>query len=266
VAQWTRLDQYTEAYSACLDWPAPVRHAPPITRRPPLVPRRLPVLILSGGFDSLTPRLRGATVVARQVGRSARLVTLANLTHVVEQDGDNGCAESIYRRFVARPGNLARENTSCAGAVAPIHAVGSYPRLLAGAAPARPARGNRAGRTALRAVTVALAAAGDEISRWPLLSGGADRGLRGGQVTFTGGNVLRIRLRAVRWVRDAVIGGTASWNQATGLVTARLTVTPRQGPRVRLIARWHVYARPDTPAEITGTAGHTRLAATAPAP
>ena len=48
LAQWTSMDQYTEAYSACLNWPAPVHHNPPITRRPPLVPARLPVLILSG--------------------------------------------------------------------------------------------------------------------------------------------------------------------------------------------------------------------------
>jgi pimeloyl-ACP methyl ester carboxylesterase len=157
VTQWTELDQYTEAYSACLNWPARVHHAPPITRRPPLVPARLPVLILSGGLDSLTPRLDGATLVARQMGRSARLVTLANLTHVTEQDGDNACAESIYRRFVSRPGDLRRENTSCARRVAPVHTVGAYPERLGGAVPARPAAGNRAGRTALRAAPVVAA-------------------------------------------------------------------------------------------------------------
>ena len=114
LAQWTSMDQYTEAYSACLDWPAPVHRNPPITGRPPLVPARLPVLILSGSLDSLTPRLGGATLVARQMGRSARLVTLANLTHVTEQDGDSGCAMSIYQRFVRNPGGLPGENTSCA--------------------------------------------------------------------------------------------------------------------------------------------------------
>ena len=132
------MDQYTEAYSACLNWPSRCTTTPPITRRPPLVPARLPVLILSGGLDSLTPRLDGATLVARQMGRSARLVTLANLTHVTEQDGDNACAESIYRRFVASPGELRRENTSCARRVAPVHTVGAYPERLAGAVPARP--------------------------------------------------------------------------------------------------------------------------------
>jgi pimeloyl-ACP methyl ester carboxylesterase len=266
VTQWTELDQYTEAYSACLDWPTPVHHDPPITKRPPLVPARLPVLILSGGLDSLTPKLHGATLVARQLGKSARLVTVANLTHVTEEDGNSTCAASIYRRFVADPGDLARQNTSCAPRVAPIHTVGSYPRTLARAVAATAAPGNHAGRTALRAVTVALASVGDEISRWPLLSGDVDRGLRGGSVTFSGGNVLRIRLRSVRWVTNATVSGTASWNQASQRVTARLTVRLSNGEVVRLTARWAVYARPGRPAVISGSAGRARLAATAPAP
>jgi pimeloyl-ACP methyl ester carboxylesterase len=266
VTQWTEMDQYTEAYSACLNWPSRVHHTPPITRRPPLVPARLPVLILSGGLDSLTPRLDGATLVARQMGRSARLVTLANLTHVTEQDGDNACAESIYQRFVLRPADLHRENTSCARRVAPIHTVGTYPERLAGAVPARPAPGNRAGRTALRAVTIGLAAVGDEISRWPLLGGRVDRGLRGGRVTFSGSGTLRIRLTGVRWVTNAAIDGTALWRQSSGWVTARLTVRVAGGAVVRMTARWRVYAEPGQRAVITGSAGRARLAATAPAP
>ena len=74
VAQWTQLDQYTEAYSACLNWPTPTHLFAPITKRPPLVPPRLHVLILSGTADSLTPWPDGATVVASQFGKSARVV------------------------------------------------------------------------------------------------------------------------------------------------------------------------------------------------
>jgi pimeloyl-ACP methyl ester carboxylesterase len=266
VAQWTELDQYTEAYSACLRWPSPVHSVQPITKRPPLVPRSLPVLILSGSVDSLTPRLDGATLVARQMGPSARLVTLANLTHVTEQDGNNACAESIYRRFVLDPGGLKHENTSCAARVAPIHAVGTYPQRLADAVPATARPGNKAGPAALRAVTVALASVGDEISREPLLTGLVDRGLRGGTVRFSGGNVLRIALHGVRWVTNATITGTALWNQATGQVVARLTVRPSHGTLVHLTARWAVYAQPGQYAIITGQAGGARLLATAPAP
>jgi pimeloyl-ACP methyl ester carboxylesterase len=265
VTQWTSMDQYTEAYSACLNWPTPTRRNPPITRHPPLVPPGLPVLILSGTFDSLTPRLDGATLVARQMGPSARLVTLANLTHVTEQDGNSACAMSIYRRFVLDPGGLQQMNTSCAGRVAPIHTVGSYPRLLRGAAAATPLPGNQAGRQALRAATVSLASVGDEVSRWPLLSDDHDLGLRGGRITFSGGTNLRIALHGVRWVSDASTDGTARWDPATDTVTARLTVR-YGGGAVRLTARWLLFAAHDQPAVITGTAGSRRLAATMPAP
>jgi hypothetical protein len=224
------------------------------------------VLILSGSLDSLTPRLDGATLVARQMGRSARLVTLANLTHVTEQDGDSGCAMSIYQRFVSDPGGLAGENTGCAARVAPIHAVGRYPRLLAEAVPASPRPGNRAGRQALRAATVALASVGDEVSRWPLLSGDRDLGLRGGRVSFSGGTQLKITLRGVRWVSDAAIDGTAVWDQSSGWVTARLTVHPGRGAVVRLTGRWRVFGTQRQPAVIRGSQGGRRLAAECPAP
>jgi pimeloyl-ACP methyl ester carboxylesterase len=266
ITQWTSLDQYTEAYSACLDWPTPVHHNPPITARPPLVPASLPVLILSGTLDSLTPRLHGATLVTRQMGSSARLVTFANLTHVMLQDANDSCPASVYQRFVRHPGDLAHQNTSCARRVAPIHTVGTYPLRLADAVPATATHGNTAGRQALQAASVALASVGDEISRWPLLSDDHDLGLRGGRVVFSGGNVLRISLRGVRWVTNATIDGTARWNQSSGWVTARLTVHPDGAAAVRLTARWRPFGAQDQLAVISGSQGRRNLAAASPAP
>jgi pimeloyl-ACP methyl ester carboxylesterase len=266
LAQWTSLDQYTEAYSGCLRWPSPHRGHRPIVARPPLVPRRLHVLVLSGTLDSLTPRLGGATLVTRQLGPSARLVTLANMTHVAGQDVNNGCALSIYRRFVSHPGGLATENTSCARRVTPVHTVGTYPRRLADAVAATAAPGNAAGRSALQAVSVALASVGDEISRWPLLSGDHDRGLRGGTITFRPGRWLRIRLSGVRWVSDATIDGTAWWNQSADRVTARLVVHPGSGSAVRMTARWRPFGTQAQLAAITGSQGGRRIVAVALAP
>jgi pimeloyl-ACP methyl ester carboxylesterase len=266
VGQWTQLDQYTEAYSGCLDWPSPARLVPPITRRPPLVPARLPVLILSGTFDSLTPWLDGAALVARQMGPSARVVRVANLTHVTLQDGNDSCPAAIYQHFIRDPGGLAHQDTSCAGRVAPIHAVGVYPVRLAAAVPATATRGNTAGHRALQAAAVAVASVGDETSRWPLLAGSRDLGLRGGQVSFAGGTVVRISLRHVRWVTNASIDGTARWDQLANRVTARLTVHLPGAAPVRLTARWRLYAGPGQPAVITGSQGGTHLAAVCPAP
>ena len=265
LRQWTSLDQYTEAYSACLRWPSPSKLVPPITRKPPLVPRRLPVLILSGTLDSLTPKLGGATLVARQMGPSARLVTVANLTHVALQDANDACPASIYQRFVLDPGNLQHENTSCAARVTPVHTVGAYARHLAGVAPAAPAPGNAAGRRARQAAAAALASAADELNRFPLLAGNKDRGLRGGTVTFSTGHGLLATLHGVRWASGARTDGTALWDPATGQVTARLAVR-YGGGTVRLTARWLLFAAQDQPAVITGTAGPRRLAATMPAP
>jgi pimeloyl-ACP methyl ester carboxylesterase len=266
VTQWTRMDQYTQTFSACLRWPAPAHLAPPIARKPPLVPAGLPVLVLSGTFDSLTPWLDGASAVTRQLGRSARAVQVANLTHVTLQDANDSCPAAIYQRFVRQPGGLARQDTACAARVAPIHTVGVYPLRLAGVVPAAAAHGNTAGRQARQAAAVALASAGDEISRWPLLDGGSDLGLRGGRITFTGGRVLRLSFRHVRWVSDATIGGTAWWNQPAGWVTARLTVHVAGSAPVRLTARWRPFGTPGQLAVITGSQGQRHLAASSPAP
>ncbi len=264
--QWIDLDQYTEDYSGCLGWPAPAHHLPPITRKPPLVPSRVHVLILSGTFDSLTPWLDGATLVASQVGKSARVVRVANLTHVTLQDGNDSCPASIFQRFVVDPGGLARQNAACAGRVAPVHMVGAYPLRLAQAAPATPAKGNAASREALAEASTALASVGDEISRWPLLDGVTDLGLRGGKITFSGGNLLTIRLTSARWVADATISGTATWNQRTNFVTAHLTVTATGAKPLKLTATWRVYGSQTQLAVITGSQGSRRLAAVTPAP
>jgi hypothetical protein len=69
----------------------------------------------------------------------------------------------------------------------------------------------------------------------------------------------------VRWATGARTDGTARWNPATGLVTARLTVR-YGGGTVRLTAHWLLFAARDQPATITGTAGSRRLATTMPAP
>lgn len=266
LRQWTTMDQYTEAYSACLGWPTPTHLVAPITRRPPLVPRRLRVLILSGTLDSLTPWLHGATLVARQMGPSARVIRVANLTHVTLQDSNDSCPASIFQRFVRNPAGLANMNASCARRVTPIHTVGSYPRRLADAVAATPSRGNQVRTRALQAASVAVAAVGDETSRFPLLSGRRDLGLRGGTVTFSRGHPRKITLHGVRFVADATISGTAQWSRTPDVVSAHLTVRLRGMAPVRLAAQWQPFGAQDQRAVITGSEGKRRLAATAPAP
>src|SRR6185437_7388106 len=161
---------------------------------------------------------------------------------------------------------LAHENTSCAGLVSPVHTVGSYPLRLAQAVPARPTKGNQLDRAALQGASTALASVGDEISRWPLLSGDSDRGLRGGHISFSGANVLKISFRDARWTAGAMINGTATWNQATDFVTAQLTVSLVGAKPVRLTAHWRPFGEQNQLAVIAGSQGGRRLAAVTPAP
>jgi hypothetical protein len=119
----------------------------------------------------------------------------------------------------------------------------------------------------LQAASTALAIVGDEISRWPLLSGGGvDLGLRGGRITFSSGKVVTISLHDARWVANATVSGTARWNQASDFVTARLTARPAGASPVRLTAYWRPYGEPNQLAVITGSQGGKRLAAVTPAP
>jgi hypothetical protein len=186
---------------------------------------------------------------------------------VTLQSANDACPASILQRFIANPAGLATENTSCAAQVAPIHTVGSYPLKLAQAMAARPTAGNQVGRPGLQAASTALALVGDEISRFPLLTGfGTDIGLRGGQISFSRGKVLTISLHNARWVADATVSGTATWNQSTGFVSAQLTVTPALAATVRLTAQWRQYGLQNQLAVITGSQGGLRLAAVTPAP
>ena len=160
-AEVIQMNGYTEAYDSCLNWPAPTSTDPPITRTPPLMPKSLPVLVISGDLDSLTPP-PGNAHVARQVGTSARYIEIPNHTHVVAEPssawpGLETCGDTVYRQFVTNPGKLNTLDTSCTRHTPPVPLVGSFPKTLANAIPATATKGNRAGTQALREAEIAAA-------------------------------------------------------------------------------------------------------------
>ena len=259
--EWALMNYSIETYNACLDWPAKVHRDPPVVIQPPLAPSSHPVLILSGDMDSLTP-LAGARLVARQIGPSARVVVLHNLTHVTAEGVRYGCASSIYRSFVQDPSALATMDASCARNVPEIHTVPTNPLVLSQAIPAAPLPGNTAGRRARQAAAIAVAAVGDEIARWPFVFASSDAGLRGGVTTFSGGSTLVMSLHRVRWVADATIDGTSRW--VGHHATARLVVRAA-GLTVRLNARWDPFGHLAV-ARVVGHAGGASLRAQLPAP
>jgi pimeloyl-ACP methyl ester carboxylesterase len=277
VEEWTTSP--VAEFDDCVDWPVPVRHDPPITRstgappwgspdpsgRPPLVPPTLPVLVLSGGLDTLTPWTGGA-VVAAQLGPSARWVKVENTIHVTALADPYGCASGLVRQFVRRPDRLHSMDTSCAHRIPEVRVVGEFPRRLAATTPATPRKGNQAKAGGLRLAAVGAAAVGDAIAQWWYLPGSRGHGLRGGWFSAEGDESVQLDLHKVRFVADATVDGRVAWNTATGLVTARVVVKGPRRATATVRMRWHDLARHPR-ATLTGRTGFgSRLAAVLPAP
>src|SRR5215213_2328949 len=263
VQEWTTSP--VAEFDDCIRWPAPVRSDPPITRRPPLVPPTVPVLVLSGGLDTLTGWTDGA-IVAGQMGPSARWVKVENTVHVTALGDVDGCASGLVREFVRHPERLATMDTSCASRIPEVRVVGEFPRRLSGATPATPAKGNRAGTAGLKLAAVGAATVGDAIAQWWYLPGSRGHGLRGGWFTTQGDESVGLELHKLRFVADTVVDGTAAWNTTTGRVTARVTVKGPHGATTSLHLRWNDLARRSR-ATVTGRTGSgAHLAAIRPAP
>jgi hypothetical protein len=261
AAEWVQMNAYTEDYTGCLDWPAPVHHDPPITRPLPLVDSGVPVLVLNGSLDSLTPAVGGAHV-ARQIGSSARFVEVPNMVHLVGLYDPYGCGASLVRAFVAHPERLATLDTGCTATVPEVRAVGDFPQALAGVVPARNLPGSTAGTGRLRLAAAAVATVGDAVERWYYMSGSTDRGLRGGSVRAyaDGAGVTHITLRGDRFVTDAAVDGQVRIGTDGLTVTAWVTIRSAGAAPLRLQIRWDG-GRLHALATVTGPALRAVLAA-----
>lgn len=247
VREWLTISGYSEAYQACLDWPRPVHRAPVVPASPSPLPASIPILVIGGDLDSLTP-LSDARVFGPTLGAAVRVVTLPNTVHVTSE-GDTtlavgaACARAIIREFVRAPWELATLDARCAQRIPAVHTPGAYPLRLRGARPASLGSGRDPGADARRAVTVAAGALADAtIRRW--YSGAArGPGLRGGSFTASGDSVVRLKLRRVRFVRDATVSGTGSWRLSNGAVRGALVVRIAGGRSVRVRVAWKQRSR-----------------------
>jgi pimeloyl-ACP methyl ester carboxylesterase len=112
-----QLIDSTAGFRTCQVWDAGV--APPEEDQP--VSSDVPALVLSGGFDPITPTA-GAREVARTLSRST-FVELPSQGHGVTLEP--GCPQDIARSFVAAP--EATPGTSCVASIPPPHFAGADP-------------------------------------------------------------------------------------------------------------------------------------------
>ena len=245
--EWLSMNTYSEAFLSCLRWPRIGHPELPAGPARPLISARVPVLVLGGDLDSWTPA-SDAPAVLRQIGPSARLVVLRNAVHT-STEGDilltaaTRCGRHLVRAFVAAPQRLDSLNASCAGRIPPIHTPGSFPLRLSGAAPADVTSGTASLRVR-RAATVAAEALGDATQTWWSATGDVGGGLYGGRFTGTeNGPDVRLVLHGVRFVADAAVSGTGTWDIPSGAVHATVTVTARAGFRCRFAVAYSESSR-----------------------
>jgi pimeloyl-ACP methyl ester carboxylesterase len=220
AAEWLTISGFSQPYDVCREWPRSVR--PP---RVPDVEVDVPILVVGGDLDSLTP-LADAPAFAPALGDDVTIVTLKNTVHVTSE-GDTYLVEGMRcARWVIRSFLRGALDSSCAASVPALH-VPDYPLTLSAAAPATLVSGPDPGESARRAATVAAQAFADATMR-AVYSGGArlGPGLRGGRFVA---REDRLTLQDVRFVTDAKVSGTGT--HVNGAVDATLTVA---GVTVRL--------------------------------
>jgi pimeloyl-ACP methyl ester carboxylesterase len=227
VKEWVNVDPFIEPYHICTSWPHRIHRAdPPVVPHTPLDASHVPVLILNGDLDSLTPAA-GGEHIHRQIGNAdSRHVIAANTVHLVAVDNPHPrCGASMVRTFLSDPSTLKTLDASCASDIPAVRTVGVFPRTVAKAQPVH----GRASMRVRRLAAVALAAAGDAVHRYGYINGNHDRGLRGGKINYhrTSDHVFEVaHLVKVRWTEDATVTGHVSWGNS--LTHAGGTITVHQ--------------------------------------
>jgi TAP-like protein len=247
-AVWTGLEY--EGAIACLPWPGPRRPDPPAP--PDAVYPPVPTLVLNGDPDNITAS-SGAQMVASRFPRST-FVELANSVHVTALGDRDDCAAPLVRRFIRR---LDADDTSCAGRIAEVRTVESFPAWRPRRRPRSRAPATAAHRAHRVAAVAAAATVADAIARWAINYSGAS----GGRWSYRGDRVVRFRFRRARFARDVAVSGTATWRLADGAVRAEL----RLPGRARLRASWSTQV-PLATATLSGRLGGRRLRAAMLAP
>jgi pimeloyl-ACP methyl ester carboxylesterase len=215
-SEWLTLSAYSESYQACLEWPKPVHRAPPVPAQAKPLPASIPILVLGGDLDSLTP-LSDSLVFGPALGANVRVIPLRNTVHVTSEGDDYlfagaGCARHVIREFVSAPAQVHSLDARCAAAIPPLHTPGSYPKSLADVPAATVLSGPDPGEDARRAVTLAANALADTSFRWYYSSARSGPGLRGGSFRAKPADVgARFQLRGVRFVSDASVDGIGTW-------------------------------------------------------
>ena len=154
----------------------------------------------------------------------------------------------------------------CARAIPPVPLVPRFARRLRELLPALARPGNEGDEETLRAVSAALFACADVISRVEENGAGPGVGLRGGEFTAAKrGAGYELMLHEVRWTEDLAASGRIDWPGRSGVVHADLEVRTGDSTSGHLELTWPEEVS-EARATAHGTLGGKAIAAEAPAP
>jgi pimeloyl-ACP methyl ester carboxylesterase len=237
VKEWVAVDPFTETYHSCAAWPRTVHKAdPPVPAHVSMDATHVPVLILNGSLDSLTPAAGGAHI-HRQIGSASRHIVTANEVHLVGLDSPYTCGEDLIRRFMTKPSALHSMTANCAKHVPAIRTVGTFPLTVSAAAPAH----GGGSRFLRQRAAVALEAAGDAAIRYNYVDGNHDIGLRGGKIGYhaaTGTSFTAV-LSKVKWTDDSTVSGHVTFSPNALSGSGTVTIVGPSGAPLRCHLTWH---------------------------
>lgn len=250
---YLRMPYERQIVRGCIRWP-PLEPGDEPT--PTLGPHPdLPVLVLNGELDIVTPLVNGMDAAAAWPG--ATFVSVANEIHVTALYDYERCASRIVRRFIRRGTPV---DTSCAQETPEIAVVPSFPLRAADAPAARVADpSDRSAPRDRRVAWVVVQTVADAFHRWwNELYGGRGVGLRGGSYRIRGpyyawDRPLVISFEGTRFTADVAVSGRAVWRRRAAVVVARVRVQA-PGADGRLVLRFDTDRRGDL-ASIVGELG-----------
>jgi pimeloyl-ACP methyl ester carboxylesterase len=253
----------------CVTWPSPDAAHPPgeIVPKDTVFPP-LPVLVLSGELDNITPMADAAAAAAQFP--HARHVIVANGFHVNALPHARApCGADIVQTFINDPADDAgaARGARCASEAPPVRLAPPFVRSFRHVASATALAGNHASPRALLIAAAAVATLGDVIARLDANASGHGLGLRGGRfaVTQDAEGRSQARLLHVRWAEDLALSGTLVWEAHAGEAVAHVHARVRGGESVKLTIRWPE-GTADAKARIEGRAGGAKLLAETAAP
>ncbi len=234
---------YSQPYEGCLRWLRPRHTAPVVPAKATPLPATVPLLIVGGDVDSLTP-LSDAQGFGPRLGRRCAWSPWPNTVHVTSE-GDTylvegaDCGRRDHPGLRARPGEaLDAIDASCAAQIRPDPHAGRLPGEAGRRCVREPRIRRRAGPIARQAATVAAGALADATIRRYYSGAANGPGLRGGRFTVKEGTPLRFNPEAGSGSSATRVSGTGTYRFSDGAVSGSLTVTPASGAAVRLKVSW----------------------------